>query len=119
MAIVHLANERDMYLNFNTESTALCLETMGQMWNLVVLQLTETESNYEAGFRELDKMEEQKIPIKIVSVLRRNTSLSKSANSSLIQEVTKEISDLNQSELMQIYHSILQLKAKRVENVNK
>ena len=30
MAFVNLANERDMYLNFNTESTALCLESLGQ-----------------------------------------------------------------------------------------
>ena len=29
MAFVNLANERDMYLNFNTESTALCLESLG------------------------------------------------------------------------------------------
>ena len=49
MAFVNLANERDMYLNFNTESTALCLESLGQLWNLVVLELTETETNFEAG----------------------------------------------------------------------
>ena len=30
MAFVNLANERDMYLNFNTESTALCLESLGE-----------------------------------------------------------------------------------------
>ena len=45
---------------------------LGQLWNLVVLELTETETNYEAGFRELDKMEQTKIPVKVVSVLRRN-----------------------------------------------
>ncbi len=45
---------------------------VGQLWNLVVLELTETETNYEAGFRELDKMEQTKIPVKVVSVLRRN-----------------------------------------------
>ena len=38
----------------------------------MVLELTETETNYEAGFRELDKMEQTKIPVKVVSVLRRN-----------------------------------------------
>jgi hypothetical protein len=38
----------------------------------VVLELTETETNYEAGFKELDKMEQTKIPVKVVSVLRRN-----------------------------------------------
>ena len=121
MAIVHLANERDMYLNFNTESTALCLESLGQLWNLIVLELTETETNYEAGFKELDTMEENKIPIKVVSGLRRNMDRNgisnkkmTSSQNSLMNEVTKQISDMNHSELLELYHYVIQVKSKRI-----
>merc|ERR1712047_54871 len=98
MSIVHLANERDVYLNFNTESTALCLESLGQLWNLVVLELTETETNYEAGFQDLDRMEDRKIPIKVVSVLRRNAganaeaAAAKSVENPFLSEITKQLS---------------------------
>merc|ERR1711963_826053 len=112
MAIVHLANERDVYLNFNTESTALCLESLGQLWNLVVLELTETEDNYEASFKEIDKMEETKIPIKVVSVLRRNmpTEPKKSQENTLLNEVGKQLSDMSQSELLEMYQTAMQIK---------
>ena len=81
------SNEQNIWLDlklfcknlFYDESNVLCAlhlwsyhPTLGQLWNLVVLELTETETNYEAGFRELDKMEQTKIPVKVVSVLRRN-----------------------------------------------
>ena len=98
MAIVHLANERDVYLNFNTESTALCLESLGQLWNLVVLELRETETNYEAGFQDLDRMENCKIPIKVVSVLRRNAMTNaeaKATENPLISEIDKQLLDCN------------------------
>ena len=116
MAFVSLANERDIYLNFNTESTALCLESLGQLWNLVVLELTETEDNYEASFKEIDKMEETKIPIKVVSVLRRNmpTEPKKSQENTLFNEVGKQLSDMSQSELLEMYQTAMQIKSRRV-----
>merc|ERR1711963_1292874 len=119
MAIVHLANERDLYLNFNTESTALCLESLGQLWNLVVLELRETETNYEAGFQDLDRMEDNKIPIKVVSVLRRNagntagSEASKSAENPFLSEITKHLADMPQSELIEVYQQIMLIKSKR------
>merc|ERR1711963_243686 len=119
MAIVHLANERDVYLNFNTESTALCLESLGQLWNLVVLELRETETNYEAGFQDLDRMEDSKIPIKVVSVLRRNagntagSEASKSAENPFLSEITKHLADMPQSELIEVYQQIMLIKSKR------
>ena len=122
MSIVHLANERDVYLNFNTESTALCLESLGQLWNLVVLELTETETNYEAGFQDLDRMEDRKIPIKVVSVLRRNAganaeaaaaAAAKSVENPFLSEITKQLSDMPQSDLIEVYQHIMHIKAKR------
>ena len=118
MAIVHLSSERDMYLNFNTESTALCLESLGQLWNLIVLELTETDTNYEAGAKAMETMEETKIPIKIVSVLRRNMTdgpkKSLSPHNALLSEVTKQIGDMTQAELMEMYNFAIQLKSKRI-----
>ena len=120
MSIVHLSNERDVYLNFNTESTALCLESLGQLWNLVVLELTETETNYEAGFHDLDRMEDRKIPIKVVSVLRRNAganaeaATAKSVENPFLSEITKQLSDMPQSELIEVYQHIMHIKAKRL-----
>ena len=117
MAIVHLANERDVYLNFNTESTALCLESLGQLWNLVVLELRETETNYEAGFQDLDRMENSKIPIKVVSVLRRNAMTNaeaKATENPLISEINKQLLDMPQTELIEVYHHVMQIKAKRL-----
>ena len=85
------------------------------MWNLVVLELTETETNYEAGFRELDLMEQTKIPIKVVSVLRRNmTTDSKKAENALLCEVTKQINDMSQNELLEMYHFAIHIKSKRL-----
>ena len=121
MSIVHLANERDVYLNFNTESTALCLESLGQLWNLVVLELTETETNYEAGFQDLDRMEDRKVPSKVVSVLRRNAganaeaaaAAAKSVENPFLSEITKQLSDMPQSDLIEVYQHIMHIKAKR------
>ena len=117
MAIVHLANERDVYLNFNTESTALCLESLGQLWNLVVLELRETETNYEAGFQDLDRMENSKIPIKVVSVLRRNqnnTEAKAAVENPLISEINKQLTDMSHTELIQVYQNVMEIKAKRL-----
>lgn len=128
MAIVRMTNERDIYINFNTESTALCLESLGQLWNLVVLELTETDENYEADHKAMDKMEECKLPIKVVSVLRRNLESGSSAAGSsggpmakkallesnpLLRELNSQLSDMNRSELMEMYNFAMHLKSKR------
>ena len=129
MAIVQLRNERDMYLNFNTESTALCLESLGQLWNLVVLELTETETNFEAGYKDIDHMEETKIPIKIVSVLRRNMGVEtkKNTNSSVTQnsggsalssEISNQMNDFTHGELMEVYQFVMQIKARRIPSIS-
>ena len=118
MAFVNLNSERDVYLNFNTESTALCLESLGQLWNLVVLELTETENNYEANFKDIDRMEESKIPLKIVSVLRRNMpnngGKGQNQENALQVEVTKLLGDMTQSELLEMYQFALGLKSRRI-----
>ena len=67
-----------------------------------------------AGFRELDKMEQTKIPIKVVSVLRRNMSDHKKAENALLCEVTKQISDMSQNELLDMYHFAIHTKSKRL-----
>lgn len=126
MAIVRLTNERDIYINFNTESTALCLESLGQLWNLVVLELTETDENYEADHNAMEKMEECKIPIKVVSVLRRNLEHSGSGNAGpmakkmmmaesnpMLRELTSQLHDMSQAELMEMYNFAMHLKSKR------
>ena len=92
--------------------------SLGQLWNLVVLELTETETNYEAGFRELDKMERTKIPVKVVSVLRRNMTNTDhkklSSENALLNEVTKQIGDMSQNELLEMYHFAIHIKSKRI-----
>ena len=72
MAILHLAHENQMYFKFSTESTALFLEAIAHLWNLVYLQLTDAGGDYKADYLEIDKMETRKLPIQIVAVIRRN-----------------------------------------------
>ena len=72
MAILHLAYENQMYFKFSTESTALFLEAIAHLWNLVYLQLTDAGGDYKADYLEIDKMEARKLPIQIVAVIRRN-----------------------------------------------
>ena len=55
-----------------TESTALFLEAIAHLWNLVYLQLTDAGGDYKADYLEIDKMETRKLPIQIVAVIRRN-----------------------------------------------
>jgi hypothetical protein len=111
MAIVHLAAEQNVYLNFNTESTALCLESMGQLWNLVILPLTEKSYNYEAGFEDIDQMEDNKIAIKIVSVMRRKTE-STIMQQILVPKLNKILTELNATELETVYKYAVHVRSK-------
>ena len=63
-------------------------------------------------------MEQTKIPVKVVSVLRRNMTTADhkkiSSENALLCEVTKQISDMSQNELLEMYHFSIHIKSKRI-----
>lgn len=71
MAIVPLDKETFVYLNFNTESSALALKSSARNWNFITLELTQIGDNLTWTDKALDKMDETKIKFQVMSVLRR------------------------------------------------
>jgi len=121
MAILHLAYENQMYFKFSTESTALFLEAIAHLWNLVYLQLTDAGGDYKADYLEIDKMEARKLPIQIVAVIRRNKPTKDYRVQSventglkgyLINKIIEELKEMEETELKEVYSSILSRKVK-------
>ena len=109
MAVVHLAHENQMYFKFNTESTALFLEFVAHLWNMVYLELKDTGGNYEADYKEIDAMEDRKLPIQIVSVLRRN-KLSTGVKDILIGKIVDQLHNSEEQDIRDFYAYLVESK---------